>query len=471
MLKTKNVDITGGPILKSIILYAVPIMIGTLIQVLFHASDLMVVSNVSKLLGQNGELATASVGAAGPVVSLLINSFVGLTVGTKVLLSRSLGERNDKRTNGIVNTSVLSGLGLGLVVCLAFIIFAPTLLTFTNCPDECFYGTVTYVRIYALGAPAVLVYNFSAAVITSTGDTQRPLFYLVISGITNVILNFILCFVLEQKVMAVAIATAISHLLSASLAVAHLMSLDGPCKLSIKNITFSIKEFGNILKVGLPAAINSALFSLSNMQVQTQINAYGPASTAASATSDSIESIASSISSSFSSSVIPFVGQNVGAHKPQRVKRAIICCAFLVFFSNLFIASVLFLSRGYLFKLYLPEGGEAITYATKKMMCSVLPFCIVALDSMFVGCMQALGHSLLPMLSSVVCILGWRVAWVSWIYPPLNEINYDIINLYLCYPTSWILSIISHSIMFSIIYRKYKLGLREIPPIKELSHT
>ena len=220
MLKVKNVDITGGNLVKSMLIYAFPIILGSLIQVAFNAADLIVVGKLG------GTAASAAVGAVSPVVNLLINSFVGLSVGINAVLARSLGQRDTERAGRVINTAVIFAFALSLVLMASCFIFSTPMLRALNCDAEYFDGAKSYLNIYALGIPAVLVYNFSAAMIRSMGDTTRPFIYLVIAGIVNVVLNLILCLILENKVAAVAIATTASQIMGAILTIRQLLRLD-----------------------------------------------------------------------------------------------------------------------------------------------------------------------------------------------------------------------------------------------------
>ncbi len=460
MLRAKNIDITGGPILKSIVLFAIPVMIGSLIQVLFNAADLMIVGQMSSQ--EVKDIATASIGATSNIVNLLVNSFVGLASGVGVILARALGQNDGTRVKKITSTALITSVVIGILAMTACIVFSGPFLIMTNCPDECLSHSTLYLDIYAIGIPFIMFYNFGSAIIRTTGDTQRPLYYIIIAGILNVALNFLLCLVLEQKVAAVAIATTVSQIVSAICVLIHLLKIDGPCKMNIREIKFSFSELLKIFRIGLPSAINSSLFSIANLQIQAEVNAYGSACMAGVAAASSLESFGVAISNGFNSAVVPFVGQNVGAEKPERVKRSIICCMILAGTSNLLICTAIYLLRQFLLALYLPQGGMAVAFASRKMIFVLLPYFIAFLYSTLSASMQAFGYSFVPMINSILCVLGLRVAWMSFIYPALlgtAERSLDTIhNLYLCFPVSWVLCLIAHSIAFSIIYSRYKKG-------------
>ena len=251
MLKSKNVDITGGPILKSIILYAIPVMIGSLIQVFFNAADLMIVGQMAS--EEVKDLVTASIGATSNIVNLLVNSFIGLSSGVSVLIARSLGLGDEKRAKKISSTAIITSLAIGIIAMTVCIIFSGDFLILTDCPrGDCFNMAQLYLDIYAIGVPFIMLYNFGSAIIRTTGDTQRPLYYIIVAGVLNVALNIVFCLVFEEKVAAVALATTISQIVSAICVIVHLFKMDSPCKLSFKHMRFDFSELGKILKIGFP---------------------------------------------------------------------------------------------------------------------------------------------------------------------------------------------------------------------------
>ena len=455
MSKASRVDITRGPILKSILIYSLPIMAGSLIQVLFNAADLMVLGNMA---GETADIAVASVGATSSIVNLLVTSFVGLSAGVSAVLARCIGQRDEARASRVVSTSVISALALGAILSVVAVLLSGTMLEVTECPEDCFSGAKIYIDIYAIGIPFIMVYNFGAAIIRTSGDTQKPFIYLVVGGVLNVVLNFVFCLILEQKVAAVAIATVASQTLSCVLVVIHLLSMKGPCGISIKKLSFSFKELVGMLKIGGPCAFNSALFSLSNLQMQTELNSYEELAIAGNAAASSIEGFVGAITGGFNAATVPFVGQNIGAGNKERVRRSITCCAVLSFSCALIISLSLFSLAEPLLSLYLPEKPEAIEYGIARMKHVLLFYGIAALYNTFVSAMQAFGYSFIPMLNSILTVLVFRIFWLEFIYPPLDAANRSINNLFVCYTFSWTLSLIAHTTMFIIVYTRYSRG-------------
>ena len=253
LLKKQNVDATTGSLLQKIIIYSIPLLLTTLIQQLFNAVDIIVLGNMADTA------AVASVAATTSVISLIVTAFVGIATGTRVVLARFIGARDEKNIRAVTDTSLIGAVVLGVVIAVVGFIFAPWFLQITNCPPECYNGALIYVRIYVSAAPFILLYNFGSAVMTADGDTQRPLYYIMIGGATNVVLNIILCLILPQKVIAVATATVASQIIGAVLVFRRLTLTETICRVRISNMRFSFSALGKVLASGLPMAFVHAL--------------------------------------------------------------------------------------------------------------------------------------------------------------------------------------------------------------------
>ena len=253
MLKLKNIDATEGPILKKILIYAIPLILGTLIQTLFNAVDMVVLGNMAD------STSVAAVGATTAITSLLINSFIGLSGGAKNILARFFGSKDGERIKRTADTSMIMALVIGVFIALVCFFMSPLFLKWTKCPEECYDGALLYIRCYSLGAPAVMLYNFGSSILSASGDTKRPLYYIFASGSLNVILNIILCLILPVKVLAVAIATLASQVVSAALVIARLCKMEGFGRLELHKLTFCKRSMLQILRFGLPMALTHAL--------------------------------------------------------------------------------------------------------------------------------------------------------------------------------------------------------------------
>ena len=452
MLKNKQVDITGGPIFQSILVYAIPIILGSFIQVAFNAVDLAVVGNMAD------EKAVASVGATSVIITLLVTSFVGLSAGVSTVLARCLGQGNGERAHKIVSTAMVSSFVLSLlVVALCFSLSKPMLILM-GCPAECFDGALLYLRIYVLGIPALMIYNFGVSVIRTTGDSQRPFLYIVLSGILNVGLNLLLCLLMEKKVAAVAIATVASQYLSAVLTLVHLSRIKGDCSFKFGKISFSFRELWNILKIGGPCAFNTALYSLSGIPISSAINSYGVEAVAGNSAANTLEGFMGSFCAGFSSAVVPFVGQNVGAGNKKRVQKSILYCAIISVTVSVLLTQSIFLFRNQILGIYLPNDAVAVSVAVKRMKCVILFYPIAALASIFTNTIQAFGHSSVTMICNMCTDLVFRIAWLWFVYPILDAKNHTILNVYLCYTVSWLIAFVLHTTVFIIVYARYLKG-------------
>ena len=453
LLKRKDIDATQGPILKNFIIYAIPLAIGNIIQTLFNAADMMVLGNYAS------SVAVASVGATGNIVSLLVNTFIGLSAGTQVILAQAFGERNKNKIQKTVGTSLTVASVLGILITVIGLLCAEWFLTATNCPDNCYDGAVLYLKLYLLCVPAILIYNYGAAIIRVSGDTSRPLTYLILSGLLNVILNFILCNLLTQKVAAVAIATIASQILGAVLVVSRLLRIENDCRLSRESLRFDPKIFCKVMMIGIPSALSSSLYSISNLQIQSSINSYGSSATAANTAAASLEAWAASFTGAVGTTSLTFIGQNIGAHKPDRIKKVFFMALIIGFITGLVLGLGLFSIGKPLLKLYVSDDALALDYGMIRMKHILAIYFIAGINSVLGTAIQSFGYSFLNMTNSVFSVLILRVFWMLFIYP-----RYETLHcLYFCYTVSWILILlINIGMVIAILPRKLKRMYAEI---------
>ena len=458
MTKRNSIDIINAPLRPAIIRYTLPIIFASLIQVLFNAADLAVLGWFDSSPDSS---AIGAVGATGSIIALLVNSVIGLSNGTNILLARSIGAGDIPRSRRIVGTSLILALVGGVIMGAVGIASANWFLGATKCPVNCFEGALSYLYLYFAATPAIFIYSFGAAIIRVSGDTQKPLNYMIFAGVLNVVMNFILCVVLTNKVAAVGIATLSSQLLGAVLVVVHLIKIDGPCRLDFKELTFSFDEFGKIMSTGLPSAFNGALYSISNLQIQSAINSFGSSAVAGNSASAQIEGLASSCTSAFGTAALTFVGQSIGAGRDDRVKHSIRFSILVSVAVTVTFSAFALIFRVPLLKLFLPADNLAIRFAQVRMFSLFTLFWMAATNSVLSSSVQAFGYPSFPMTNSIVTVLLFRVLWMGWIYPNL-PVSADpvsnIFNLYSCYMVSWTLSLIAITVMFFIVYTRYKRG-------------
>ena len=455
MLKAKKADILHGNLFVNILRYGIPVIFIGLIQSLFNAVDIMVLSKVSD------DVSVASVGAPSTLITLFVTFFFGLSAGVKIILARYIGANDEDKVKKTVSTAVISAFFIGVVIAIAAFFTAYPFLKITNCPTECIDGAALYMRIYLAGAPMIMLYNFGSAIISSTGDSQRPLYYMIISGSLNVVLNFALCLIMPQKVAAVAIATVVSQSAGAFCVIYRLCKMSGICRLNIHNLKWSASAFRGIIVNGAPIGLTNALYPIANLQIRAQINSFGAAAIAGDSAMVSMESIVSSISHApWASTLSVFVSQNIGAKQYDRVKKSIaynlIIAALLA--SVIGVLGVIF-SRQIL-SLYVSEEAS-ILYAQTRMMYTLLFNAIGALNGVFAHAIQSFGYATFSSANSIISVFGFRILWMNLIYP----INPTYGMLTQCYLVSWILTFIVNIMVFSYLYfakfKKHKLKIMQ----------
>ena len=458
-MRKKNIDFTKGTLLPLIISYAIPLILAGLVQTMFNAADMAVLGAFDK---SSDSSAVGAVGATGAIIGLLVNSFIGLSGGTNVLLARSVGARDDERSQKIVGSSLTLAVTVGIVMTVVGILVAPWFLTATNCPANSYQGALTYLYIYISATPAILIYNFGAAIIRVSGDSRSPFIYILIAGAINVVLNFVLCLILPNKVAAVAIATLVSNVVGAVFTMVHLLRLkEGPCRVNLKNLQFSWRETANIILLGLPNAFTSALYSISNLQIQGAINSFGSSASAGNNASAQAEGFPATIVNAISTTCMVSVGQNIGAREKERVKGTIIRSVILNFSTSLVLGfGILALGR-FLLGIFVPNDPLAVEIGLVRLTCLLSLYSLMAIDSTLSNSVRAFGYTLLPMINSVFTVILFRTVWMNFIYPYMTFVGdpvKDIFNVYECYMFSWTLSLIVQVAIFTVIYRRYMRG-------------
>lgn len=447
--KMTRVDATQGSLIRLIFLYTIPLIFSAVIQKLFNAVDIIVLGN----LADSG--AVASVGATTTIIHLIVNTFFGISGGTRVILARQVGARDKEGVKQTVDTSMMLALAIGVFVAVVGTVGAPFFLSLTKCPSDCFDGAVLYIRMYLIAAPAFLLYNFGSAVLNATGDTQRPVYYIVASGILNVVLNVVLCLILPQKVAAVAIATAASQVLSAFLVCRRLCQMDGYGRVIISKMRWSAQAFLRILRQGIPLALNHALTPLANLQIQSAINSFDVSAVAGNSAAVMFGEIIGSITSSFGTTTTTFVGQNIGAKKPERVRRSLLYCLGIAVFLGTAMGSLIYLNGRHLLALVLPDDALAIEYAMIRMRYVVLFYGIQGANNVLGHAIQAYGYPTASAVNSTFFTLGFRVLWTAFVYPHYQTFS----SLMLCFTVSWILMLAFNAVGCLVLTVRYHRGL------------
>lgn len=447
MAKSYQMDMCSGSILKKMLLFAVPLMFSSILQLLFNAADIVVVGRFA------GDNSLAAVGSTSSLINLLVNLFVGLSVGANVLVARFYGARQDKELSETVHTAITISILSGVFLAIAGWILAPILLELMQTPPEVLGLAVTYLRIYFIGMPAMMLYNFGSAILRAVGDTKRPLYFLIIAGVINVVLNLILVIVFAMDVAGVATATSISQVVSSLLVLRCLMKDKSAIHVELKALRIHTNKLIKILQIGLPAGFQGTLFSLSNVFIQSSVNSFGATVVAGNSAASNIEGFVYVSMNAFHQAAISFTGQNVGAGKYERVNKILYTALGCVFVVGLTLGfAVIALDRP-LLSIY--SGDEdVITAGTVRIgiICATYAFC--GMMDVMVGALRGLGYSVVPMIVSLIGACALRLICLATVFqiPQFHCIE----TVYYTYPFSWILTFAAHATCFAVIRSRLK---------------
>ena len=440
-LNKKEMDMCEGPLAGKILRYTLPLALSGILQLCFNAADMIVVGRYS-----SGE-ALAAVGSTGALINLIINVFMGLSVGVSVCVAHAWGAKNKESVRQIVHTAMLTSIIAGMIVLLIGFFGCRTFLTWMGTPDNVIDLSTTYMKIYFLGMPACMVYNFGASILRSIGDTKRPLLFLIIAGIVNVLLNMFTVILLHMGVAGVAVATAASQVVSAALVVIFLMRRQDSCRLVLRHLRIYPDKLLSIVRVGLPAGLQGAVFSISNVLIQSSINSFGSVAMEGNTAASNLEGFIYNAMNAFYHSALTFTGQNLGARKPERIPRILLTTIALSMSISLTLSGLMYVFREPLLALYRPGAPEVLAYGSLRMSIIVLTYFLCGIMDVFTGSLRGMGASLTPMLIS---LMGACVTRVIWIYTVFAA-NPTLQVLYLCYPVSWLFTICMQVVAFIVI--------------------
>lgn len=449
-----ELDMTSGPFFKKIAIFCLPLMLTGILQLLYNAADLVVV-------GQFGSEpnAVGAVGSTSALINLLVNLFMGLSIGGNVVCARYFAAKNEQKLERVVHTSIAVSFIFGVILSVIGIIFADILLTMMNNPISL---ARVYLRIYFIGMPFNMVYNFAASILRGVGDTKRPFYYLTISGVINFILNLFFVIVLKMDVDGVAIATVIAQVISCILIMRCLLKSNEAYKFRLKKLHIYKEELIEITKIGLPAGIQGSIFSISNVIIQSSVNMFGDTIINGNATAQSIEGFVYVAINSVYSAALAFVGQTIGAKKYENIKKITINCLIFVILVGVVMGVAFFLCGEYLARIYTKVPAE-IEVAKIRLCYLCLPYALCGIMDVMVGILRGMGKSLVPMIVSIVGVCGFRIAWIFLIF--YNYTNFesatDLHLLYISYPISWIITFSIHLITYFIskrsLFKRVKL--------------
>ena len=448
MSRSYEIDMVSGPLLPKVLFFSLPLMLSGILQLLFNAADIIVVGQFT------GSNAMAAVGATSSLNTLIVNIFLGLSIGSSILMSRYFGARDNENMSDLVHTSVLLAAVSGILLVFVGLLFAPLFLTWMGTPEEVLPLSVLYMRIVFLGMPALLLYDFGAGILRAIGDTRRPLYFLFFSGIVNVVLNLLLVIVFSLGVAGVAIATIISQYISSFLVMRTLMKEDGAYHLELKKLHMSGRKVVQIFRIGIPAGVSGAVFSISNVLIQSSINSFGPIAMAGNAASSNIEGFVYTAMNSLYQAAITFVSQNVGAGKKERIIPVFRTTLFLVIAVGLLLGCLATFFASFLLSIY-SSDQNVIAYGMERLHIICLTYFLCGIMDVACGINRGMGYSVTPTVVSLfgACIL--RVIWIFTIF----KVHHSLFILYLSYPVSWIVTFLLHLFFFILYYRR--LGTKE----------
>ena len=449
----KKIDMLSGPLAWPLITYAVPIMLTSVLQLLFNAADLVVVGAYC------GSFSVAAVGATGAITNLIVNLFIGLSVGTGVAVAHGIGSREWEQVRNTVHTAVPMALVSGLFLTVLGVSLSGSILRAMGTPEEVLGLAATYMEIYFLGITAHMLYNFCASMVRAAGDTKSPLVILTAAGVVNVVLNILFVRYLGRNVDGVALATVLSET-GAAIAIVILMvrRTDG-CRLDLRKLRFHKEPLKKMLRIGIPAGIQSCMFSLSNVLLQSAVNGFGAVAVSGNAAVANLEGFMYVIENSFHQTAVNFVGQNCGALQFRRVKKVTGLCMVYAAVAGILFGGLMCLFGPQLLSLYITDSPEAIAIGISRMFVDVAPYFLFGLQDVVTGALRGIGASFVSMILTVLGICGIRVLWIYTVFQIPRFHSQTM--LYISYPLSWIVTLVIQLTAFAVIFRRMQ---RRCPP-------
>lgn len=445
-MRKNTKSMTEGPLWSGILLYTIPIILTSVLQLLFNAADLVVVGRFC------GSISVAAVGATGAITGLIVNLFIGLSVGAGVAVAHAYGNGDDKTAHRTVHTALPTAIICGAVLTVVGIALAERLLIMMDTPENVLPLSTVYMQIYFGGMTFNMVYNFCAAILRAAGDTKGPLIYLTIAGVVNVILNVIFVTLFDMNVAGVALATTVSQGISAVLVVIALMRRDDCCRLVLTKMKFYVPQLVKIIRIGLPAGIQSSLFAISNTLIQSSINSFGDVVMSGNAAASNIDGFVYVTHNSFSQAAVNYVGQNSGAGKYDRVKKTFGVCITYISTIGIAVSLLAYVLGPTLLSIYITDSPEAISYGMIRLAYICFTYFLCGFMDVSTSVIRGMGASLVPMIISVAGICGIRILWIYTVFalPAFHTLG----CLYLSYPISWLITFGCQMVALVFVYRK-----------------
>lgn len=446
--KKYEMDMCSGPLLKKILIFTIPVMASGILQLLFNATDIIVVGRYA------GKESLAAVGSTTALINLIINLFVGLSVGANVITAKYYGAGKEKDVSETVHTSILTAVISGIILVIIGIILATPLLKLMDSPEDVLGKSALYLKIYFLGMPAMMLYNFGSAVLRAVGDTKRPLYYLILSGSVNVCLNLISVICFGMGVAGVGIATVVAQYISAAMVVRCLIKEDGSYGINLSELRLTGSKLKEIMFVGIPAGMQGVVFALSNVLIQSSINSFGSIAMAGNTAASNIEGFIYISMNSYNQTAISFTSQNIGGKKIERVGKILLICIGLVSMFGIILGFGAYFAGNTLLHIY-SSDMEVIHYGLMRMRVICLTYFTCGIMDVFAGSVRGMGYSVMPMIISLIGACGLRIVWIYTIF----KAHHTLTTLYISYPVTWVITICAYIVCYTICIKKVKSKL------------
>lgn len=434
-----------GPLAGKMLVFTIPLMFSGILQLLFNAADTIVVGRYA------GKEALAAVGSTTSLINLLVNMFMGLSVGANILISRYYGAKKEEDIRETVHTSITVAALAGVILAVLGNLFAKPLLILMGSPADVVELAAIYVKIYFAGMPVILIYNYGAAILRAIGDTKRPLYYLTAAGVVNVVLNLIFVIGLKLSVAGVALATVISQCVSVGLLLNCMCKMEGSCRLELKKLGMNKEKAWLLLRHGLPAGLQGSVFSFSNVLIQSSINSFGSVAMAGSSAASNIEGFVYTAMNSFQQTALCFTSQNLGGGKYDRIPKVLRNSLLMVAFVGIVMGGGCYIFGRQLLGVY-SSDTEVIAYGIERMKWICLPYFLCGIMDAMVGMLRGLGYAVVPMCVSIVGACGFRILWILTVFSGFHSLEV----LFSSYPISWILTGGTHLVCFMIVWKRVK---------------
>ena len=442
-----ELDMTTGALLPKMLRFALPLMLSSLLQLLFNAADIAV---VGKFAGDNS---LAAVGSTSSLINLMTNIFLGLSIGANVLSAKYTGAGDKERTNKVVHTAVTISLLSGVVLTVIGLIFAPQFLALMDSPENVIGLASLYMRVYFLGMPAMMFYNFGSSLLRSKGDTKRPLYYLTAAGVINVILNLLFVIVFRMDVAGVALATIISQYMSAGLVFRCLVKEeDEAFRVVISKLKIDGATLWSLVRIGVPAGLQGVVFSLSNVVIQSSINGFGEIIMAGSSAAASLEGFVWVSMNAFHQAALTFTGQNIGAKKYSRINKILYCAEGCAMVAGLVFGNLAFLFGRPLLSIY-TDSAASIDAGMTRLAIICTTYLLCGMMDTIVGSIRGMGYGVTPTIVSMIGACGLRLIWIFTIFQIPKFHTPEV--LFTSYPVTWTLTFLAHLVCFLIMRKKF----------------